>query len=204
MRFTDPSVAELIENTPAKRLRIFGSLQFPSGWVRAHTGLGERTYLGNVYQGIGELASIGKFKETGGRGASTLDVSLVVHDMSLFADVVNEDPNGGDAQLHLVAFDENLQIVGGALLFDGYIASAGLKRGRPFTISLRLSDWWERWSQPVQNARMTDEAQQAMYPGDRFFDQVEKIAKGIDSDVPGRSVGGGSGPANPPDYRKQK
>ncbi|WP_417656194.1 hypothetical protein [Pseudidiomarina aestuarii] len=204
MRFDDPTIEEMIANNDPKRLRIFGELQFPSGWVRAHTGLGERTYLGNVYQGIGELASIGKFKENGGRGANSMDLSLVVHDMTLFADVVDEDPNGGDAQLHLVALDENLQVVGGALLFDGYIASSGLKRGRPFTISLRASDWWERWSQPVQNARMTDEAQQSMYPGDRFFDQVEKIAKGIDSDVPGRSVGGGSGPANPPDYRKQK
>ncbi|EKE79728.1 hypothetical protein [Idiomarina xiamenensis] len=193
-RFDDPTVIELIESTSEKRLLLFGELRFPSGWVRAHTGVGDRTYNGQVYKGLGELASIGKFKENASSGANTIDVSMRIDDVTLFADVVNQDPIGGDASIHLVALDEQRKIKGGATLFDGFIASVNVLKGRPFTINLRLSDWWERWSQPVKNARMTDEAQQSLYPGDRFFDQVEVIAKGIDSEVPGQSVGGGGSP----------
>lgn len=205
MRFDDPSITELIENTPEKRLALFGEFKFPSGWVRAHTGVGDRTYNGQVYKGLGEFASIGTFKENASRGANTLDASLRIGDITLFADAVHEDPIGGDAIIHLIALDTGRKIAGGTLLFDGMIVGVNVLKGSPFTINLRLSDWWERWSQPVQNARMTDEAHQAMHPGDKFFDQVEIIAKGIDSEVPGRGVGGGGGdPGRPPDYRKQK
>lgn len=206
MRFEDPSISELIENTPEKRLLLFGELKFPSGWVRAHTGVGERTFNGQVYKGLGELAQIGRFKENASRGANTLDLTMRIDDFSLFADAVQEDPIGGEARVHLVALDEDRRISGGTLLFDGLIVSVNVMKGKPFTINLRLSDWWERWSQPVQNARMTDEAQQSLYPGDRFFNQVEKIAKGIDSEVPGSKVGGGGAGGAPgrQDYRQMK
>jgi hypothetical protein len=206
MRFEDPSISELIETTPEKRLLLFGELEFPSGWVLAHTGVGDRTYNGQTYKGIGELAQIGRFKENASRGANTLDLTMRIDDITLFADVVHEDPIGGDARIHLVALDEDRRIAGGALLFDGLIANAHVMKGKPFTVNLRLSDWWERWSQPVQNARMTDEAQQSLHPGDKFFNQVEIIAKGIDSEVPGNKVGGGGSGGKPghPDARKMK
>ncbi|KFZ31880.1 hypothetical protein IDSA_04135 [Pseudidiomarina salinarum] len=31
MRFDDPSITELIENTPEKRLALFGEFKFPNG-----------------------------------------------------------------------------------------------------------------------------------------------------------------------------
>ncbi|NWO06874.1 MAG: hypothetical protein HLX50_14615 [Alteromonadaceae bacterium] len=195
MRFSDASIQQMLAGYEPKRLLVFGELQFPSGWVRAHTGIGDRTYQGQVYKGVGELAKIGSFKESGGRSSRGFDVSLVVHDVTLFADTVQEDPTNGTARLHLVGLDENRRVTEGALLFDGDIGAVSVKKGKPFVITLKLTDWYERWSSPVQNARMTDEAQQAKHPGDKFFDQVEKLAKGIESDAPGQYVGspGGGG-----------
>ncbi|MRJ41199.1 MULTISPECIES: hypothetical protein [Idiomarina] len=191
MRFDDPTIESLLLSTDPKRLVVFAELEFPGGWVRAHTGVGERTYQGQVYLGVGELAQIGAFKESAGNSPNGFEVSMVFDDMTLFADIVNEDPTGLVARLHLVALDENRRVKGGALLFDGYNGGLSVKKGKPFTASLRLTDWYERWSQPVQNARISDEAQQHIHPGDRIYNQIEKLAKGIESDAPGSYVGGG-------------
>ena len=202
MRFSDASIQQMLSSYDPKRLLVFGELQFPSGWVRAHTGVGDRTYQGQVYKGVGEMAKIGQFKESGGRSSRGFDVSLVVDDVTLFADTVQEDPTNGVARLHLVGLDENRRVTEGALLFDGDIGGVSVKKGRPFVITLKLTDWYERWSNPVQNFRMTDEAQQAKHPGDKFFNQVEKLAKGIDSDVPGQQVGGPGGGGGSPRVRR--
>lgn len=192
MRF-EQDITDLINGTDPKNLLIFAELEFPSGWVRAHTGVGDRVYNGQTYKGVGELAQIGKFKENADKGAGGLDVSLVIDDMTLFADVVQEDPTGGVARLDLVALNSERKIAGGAVLFDGHIASPHVKKGRPFSVSLRLSDWFERWSQPVQNARMTDQAQQHLHPGDKFFNQVEVLSKGVEGENAGQYVGGSGG-----------
>lgn len=199
MRFAEPSIDQVLQSTDPKRQLIFAELEFPSGWVRAHTGVGERTYNGQVYKGVGELAKIGKFKESAGKSPNGFEVSMVFDDLTLFADIVNEDPTGLTARIHLVALDENRRLMGGALLFDGFNGGLSVKKGKPFTASLRLTDWYERWSNPVQNARISNEAQQARHPGDKIYDQIEKLAKGIESDAPGQYVGGsaGGGSMNP-------
>ena len=203
-RFTEPSIEQVLLGTDPKRQLVFAELEFPSGWVRAHTCVGERTYNGQVYLGVGELAKIGKFKESAGKSPNGFEVSMLFDDLTLFSDIVNEDPTGLTARLHLVGLDDKRRITGGALLFDGFNGGLSVKKGKPFTATLRLTDWYERWSNPVQNARITNEAQQAIHPGDRIYDQVEKLAKGIDSDVPGQQVGGGrpGGGASPKRVRR--
>jgi len=193
MRFTEPSIEQVLLSTDPKRQLVFAELEFPSGWVRAHTGVGERTYNGQVYLGVGELAKIGKFKESAGKSPNGFEVSMMFDDLTLFSDIVNEDPTGLTARLHLIGLDENRRIQGGALLFDGFNGGLSVKKGKPFTATLRLTDWYERWSNPVRNARISDAAQQAIHPGDKIYDQVEKLAKGIESDVPGQHVGGSAG-----------
>ncbi len=189
MRFENPTISELLSNSEPKRLRIFGEIQFPQTTIRAHTGVGTRTYEGKEYLGVGNLVNISQFKENANRSANRLTVSISHTDQSLFSQVVNDNPIGGEATLHLVKLDEHNQIIGGEVLFSGEIVDYALKKGKPYTISVTLSDWFEVWGLPVENSKFTDASQKHKHPDDDFFNQVEKLAKGIPDTIAGRYVG---------------
>lgn len=176
-----PVMLEALTGTPQRAL-AFVEMDWPNGWVRVHSGVGERIYNGETYLGIGELGSIGNIKEDGNSSANRLKLTLSILDQSLLADIFNNDPNGRDCFIHLVAFDENRQILEGYdYFYDGEMVDVDIKRGKPAKglparITVTCSDWYERWSTAPESARTTDAAQQHLYPGDKFFDQIEVIA----------------------------
>lgn len=202
MRINDLTIQQLLTNSDPKRLIVFAKLDFPSGTIRAHSGVGSRVYKGETYLGVGNLASVSGVKESAGTSANRISFSIKHTDQALFASVLNDNPIGRLCEMHLVKLDENRQIVGGTLLFSGEIVDYALEKGRPYTISVTASDWFEVWGRPVQNSKWTDESQKAIYPNDRFFDQVEKVAQGIDDTIPGRRIGGERGGSSWPS-RKQ-
>jgi len=188
------TVQDLLKDSSPKRLLIFARLEFPSGTVRAHTGVGTRTLNAEEYHGIGGMGRIGALKETGATSANRLQLSIIADDQSLLASVINQDPNGGEAHLHLVKLDEHRQIVGSELLFAGDIVDFKVERGMPYQLSVTASDWFEVWSQPVTASKVTHASQQHLHPGDMIFDQVETIAQGIDDTIPGKMIGSHRGP----------
>lgn len=180
-RLLSPAILEAATSSP-QRVMAFVELDHPDGWVRVHSGLGDRVYNGETYLGIGELGGIGNVSENANSSANRLKMTLKIHDILLLAQIYNTDFVGRDCYVHLVAFDEDRQIVGGHnFLFDGEIVNVDVQRGDPdkdipSTVAITCSDWYERWSTAPNNARTTDSAQQYLYPGDRFFDLVEIIA----------------------------
>ena len=194
MRFLRPQIEAAMKSSDPKRLLLFFEADFPTGWVRCHTGVGDRIYQGNVYQGIGEFYKIGPVSENASTSANRLSLTLLIKDKALLAEALRNDPNGRPASLHLVLLDEHRRVVAGQVLFEGEMADLQIEKGSPSFISLTVSDWFERWSTPPENARWTNAAQQSLHPGDQFFDQVERLAsKPLPSHVPGTNIGGGGG-----------
>ncbi|MGL4489216.1 MAG: hypothetical protein ACRCU5_07220 [Rhizobiaceae bacterium] len=193
MRIQNTTIQDLLQNTDPKRLIVLAKLEFPSGTIRAHSGIGPRVYSGEIYLGVGNLANVSQLKEGAGVSANRITFSIRHDDPVLFAAVLNDNPVGRLCELTLVTLDEDRQMVGGVLLFSGEIADYALEKGRPYTISVTASDWFEVWGRPVQNSKWTDESQKAIYPDDNFFNQVEIIAQGIDDTIPGKYIGGGGG-----------
>jgi len=180
---------------------LFVALEFSSGWVRVHTGVGNRTYLGQTYMGIGAFGKIGSVKENASEAANRITLSLVVNDPTLINEVMGLDPCGNDCLIYIVDLDANRQITTGNLLFDGDMVDFQLKKGKPSLINVICSDWMERWANPTNNARCTDAAQQALYPGDTFFNQVEVLAGAPLTSVPVGTGGRGSEPKAGGRYR---
>lgn len=189
MRFSNTSIQQLLSGTDPKRLLVFARIDFPNQTVRAHSGVGDRTYQGQVYKGVGNMANVSAVKENAGRSANRISLSIRHDDPNLFSQVVNQNPIGQICELHLVKLDENRRIIGGELLFSGEVADYTLEKGKPYIISVTASDWFEVWGKPVENSKVTDQSQQHKHPGDRIFDQVEVIAQGIDDTIPGRRIG---------------
>lgn len=197
-RAITPSMIEAAKANPT-RLLAFAELEFESGWVRVHSGHGTRPYRGYDFLGLGEFAGISQFTENANSSGNRLNLSLKVHDQSLLAEAMNENPIGNDCYIHLVAFDQHRRILEGADFFvDGEIVDMKIKRGDegkgiPAIITVTVSDWQERWAQATDAAKTTDAAQQLIHPGDRFFDLVEIIAGSPISSLPTKSNYGGGG-----------
>ncbi len=188
-RAITPTMIEAAKASPS-RLLAFAELSFVSGWVRVHSGVGTREYLGNAYIGLGELGGIGSITENASQNGNRTNISLKVMDQTLLAEAMNHDPIGRECFIHLVAFNEHRQITEGADYFvDAEMVDMKVKRGKPNDqvpgiITITINDWFERWAQPVEIVKTTDAAQQHLYPGDRFFDLVEVIAGSPLSSLP--------------------
>ena len=193
MRFSTLIQNAILSDDP-QRLRYYLALQWPGGWLYVHSGVGEREYKGNTYLGIGELGSIGQIKEDGKASAKRLSVSISLQDTALVRDVLADDPIGNEANLDIVVLDEDQRIIDGDVLFNGTIGDLDIVKGDIAKITLSLVDWLEVWNRPIQNNMYSHAAQQAIYPGDNFFNQVELLAsKPLNSGVAGAPVGGSGG-----------
>jgi hypothetical protein len=164
--------------------------------VRVHTGLGPRELEGNIYAGLGELVKIGSVKENANSSANRMTLELKILDQTLLVAALNTDMVGLDTSIHLVALDEKRKTLATQMFFyEGEISDQDILKGNlvkqiPYLFKTSISDWYERWSQPANAARCTDAAQQLLYPGDRFFDQVEVISSAPLSAIPLKSVRG--------------
>lgn len=193
MRFSDPTINEMLTNSDPKRLLIFCKVQFPSSMILAHTGVGLRTYNNESYLGVGNMVKIGSVSDNSKKSANKLTLSVQHTDNQLFSQVMNDNPIGGLCELHLVALDENRQIIGGDLLFSGEISDYNLEKGTPYTISVTASDWFEVWGKPIKNSKVTDASQKNEHPTDEIFSHVERLSKGIKDTSAGNYIGGGMG-----------
>lgn len=191
---------EMQEAMAANPLRILAFIEINlTPVVRVHTGLGDRYLDGEKYIGIGELVSIGSVKEAPNMSANRVSINMKILDQALLTESLNTNMTGVEVYMHLAALDELRKITAHQMFFyEGEIANKTLTKGNlkkeiPYLLKLTVSDWYERWSRPANAARCTNAAQQALYPGDKFFDQVEAIASAPLSDIPIK----GSGVTNP-------
>lgn len=209
-RVITPAMMEAAKASPS-RLLAFLEVDAESGWVRVHSGHGERPYKGETYYGLGEYAGMSAFSENANSSSNRLRLMLKIMDPALLAEVMNESLNGKDCFIHLVAFDEHRRIIDGVdYVIDGEIVDGKVKRGDitkqiPSIMEFTVSDWIERWAQAADAAKTTDEAQQDMHPGDRFFDLVEVIAGSPLSSLPVKTnySGGYSDGRRPPRQGRQ-
>jgi hypothetical protein len=162
---------------PSVRLFVAADLDFPSGHVRAHDGIGTMTFGGYDYEGVGRFGGIDLLEETIDLIATGVKLSLSGLDSDLVQTAMDEDVYQGRAVvLHfgLVDNDTNQLIDTPEILWEGHMdqMSISLDHGMG---SINLTCEHRLRSEP-RIARYTDADQHLAYPGDRFFDLVPKIA----------------------------
>ena len=112
---------------------------------------------------------------------------------------MNEDPNGRECFIHLVAFDENRQITEGADYFidaemvDLKVITGKRAANKPAVIKITDQRLVRAMGSTCRSGKTTDAAQQELHPGDRFFDLVEVIAGSPLSSLPVKTNYGGGG-----------
>lgn len=168
---------------------IAASIQFESGTVYVHSGTGTIVLGGYVYYGMGRMGSIDDATETNTTSPTQVKMTLSGLDLSLFAKTLNERCVGRNAEIYLVAMDDNSVVQVADLLFKGKVSGTGATAGETNALQYTISNIFEDWQRPFPD-RYTDESQQASYSGDRIFRYVAQMAErsifwGNKKDAPG-------------------
>ncbi|QBZ71645.1 hypothetical protein [Escherichia phage Skure] len=176
---------------PNVGLVLAAEIDFPSGVTRVHTGTGVVVINGQTFLGVGTLGDVGSVTEENSTSSSTMSMALSGLDMSLVGETLNEEVIGRNVVCYLAVMNDQGVVSAANILFEGFITDTALQAGQQNALSYVISNVFERWSQGLPD-RYTDESQQRLYPGDRFFRYVAQMAErsifwGSKKDAPGFS-----------------
>ncbi|GEA06229.1 hypothetical protein KUL42_09900 [Alteromonas sp. KUL42] len=188
MRHVDPQIENLL-SSDSKMACIMGEIEWPTGIVRFHDGVGTLIWQGESYYGLGGAGSVDIIKEG---TAPTIKLNLQTSDAALVSEAIKDDAAGGDVRLYLGVFNENQQLTARQLVYAGLINKTPVRYSAPPTISVDVNSYAHRWNQPKRYTTYSKASQRSVYPNDSFFDDVEAVAKGPLSSYSGsNSVSGG-------------
>lgn len=176
---------------PSVTMIIAVAIYFDSGTTRVHSGTGVLSIDGQTFVGVGNLGDVGGVTEENTTSASTMSLTLSGLDMTLVGQTLNENCVGRDVKCYIATMNERGQVTNANVLFEGFISDTAMQAGTTNAITYTVSNIFEKWSSGIPD-RYTDESQQRLHPGDRFFRYVAQMAErsiywGSKKDAPGFS-----------------
>ena len=157
------------------RMFLAVSLDFSSGFVRAHDGVGTFNWGGNDYLGVGQLGAITLAEENIEVVARPLRLTLSGVDSSLVSVTMTEVYQNRTAILYLgfVDLETNALIATPEVIWEGRMNQMTISiNGQTSTITLSCE---HRLRREPRIARYTSGDQTLVYSGDTFFDLVPQI-----------------------------
>jgi hypothetical protein len=151
-------------------------VEYPSGTVRLHSGIGDLTFAAETYTGVGSLGTISPITETMDGSQNNLTVALTASS-AIIALALTEDPRGRSAKLYLGALNTST----GALIADPAQRFSGTvnylshqDNGETATVALVIVNERGDQNRPLER-RLTSEDQQRLHPGDVGLEYVVEL-----------------------------
>jgi hypothetical protein len=154
---------------------LFLDLGFDSGTVRVHSWLGDITWGGHTYTGVGQLGTVGTVDEDSELSRTPITLTLSGIPTSLVSAVLNEYYQGRTATLYLGYLNTTTL----ALVDDPFVAYRGrmdepnVVQGEHLTVTVSVESRFAAWDRPLVR-RYNDADQQSRYPGDLGLQFVEQ------------------------------
>lgn len=148
-------------------------MNFVSGFVRVWSGIGDLSWGGYTWGGLGNLGGISPLEETTDFRANGVQLQLSGIPSAYLAIALGEQYQGRSAKIYLGMLDSAGLLIGDPVyLFNGKMDTMRIDEGgetstisvqvESSAISLKVAKEW----------RYTHEDQQIEYPGDRGFEYV--------------------------------
>lgn len=180
---------------PKLQLTIFAALDFPTGMVRAHSGIGTITWGTYDWTGVGQFGGVDAVTEDFTGIARPVRLTLSGVDVSLLDEVVDQTYQNRTVTLYAGFINTET----GALAATPEVAWEGRMDVATITaepgsgtITMNCEP---RLRREPRISRYTNEDQQLLYSGDRFFDLLYTI-RGFVSKWGQKDVYGGLGSSN--------
>ena len=151
---------------------------FDSSDLNVWSGMGDLSYGGETYTGLGDLLSISEIKETADVQATGMNVSLAGVKSSLVTIAKDQDYQGRELTVRLGAFDSSGSLIADpVIIFSGFmdtmtIAEAGQYSSITIAVENKLIAF-ER----SKVRRYTAEDQKIDHPTDKGFEFVTAIVE---------------------------
>lgn len=178
---------------------VLAKLEFSSGALYVHDGIGSLSFGGDTYVGVGSFGGIESSDEQIELVAKPITLSLSGVDSSIVSSAMTEDYQNKPVTIYLGFLnDSNAFVATPEIVWEGRMnqMQVSISKG---TGSIKLSCEYRLRREPII-ARFSDQDQKLAFPGDRFFDLLPTIAnyagKWGQRDVRGGnrgSSGGGGG-----------
>lgn len=159
-----------------KRPCLLAEIVVDSGTVRLWSGIGDLTYAGNVYGGVGTFGSVSAPEETTDLKASNVVFTLSGVPGALLASGVSSLRQGLPARLWAGFLDDAGALIADPVLwFEGTAAVPSTSDdGETCTLSISAESLMATLKRP-RVTRLTPEDQKNRAPGDKGFDAVAAL-----------------------------
>jgi hypothetical protein len=141
---------------------VFVALDFPTGYLYVHNGIGTYTFGGNDYLGVGAFGSIDTIEDTTALVSRPVNLTLSSITQEIIDEVKTENLFGRDADIYVGAINSD-----GELLADpdnwwsGYMENIEISLGEENAVKIRLQSRASRL-RLRSNKRYTLEEQQVV------------------------------------------
>lgn len=146
---------------------LIAALDFSSGFVRVWSGIGNLSWGGNTYTGIGDLGGVSPVQESAEVRSSGLEFTLNGIPSSMVTKILADGYRGRPAKLWLGLFDSSSALIADPLLlFSGRMDQCSLEdSGETASIKIAVESRLVDLQRPRER-RYTDEDQQSLFAGD--------------------------------------
>lgn len=163
---------------PHVTILTFAYMDFSSGIIRVHNGIGTYTWGGQDWLGVGDFGAVSALEEGSDVSPYGITLTLSALDSTLIGVALTEDYYMRDAIIYIGALSADDELLNTPLqMWAGHMdvmtASAGVESGD--SITLKCESELSAFNRS-SNLKYTTQALQAEYSGDVFFDFLPKIS----------------------------
>jgi hypothetical protein len=154
---------------------IFAKLEFDDGTVNVHTELGDITWGGDTYTGVGKIGSIGTAEEVSDLSLTNIALGLSGLPTDLVSAFFNQKYKGRRATIYLgyLSLTTRVLVDTPTILYRGIMDKPDFVRGKTFSITLTIANRFAKWNSAVVR-RYNNADQQNRYPGDKGLEFIER------------------------------
>jgi hypothetical protein len=156
---------------------LFAKLQLDEGDILAHTQLGDLTFGGDTYTGIGQFGGISSADEVSDLSRTPVSLTLSNIPPAMAAVVLGQHYQGRTATVYLGYLDltTRLLVDDPTIFYRGLIDTADIQQDASFTITLSVESRFAAWDNPLVR-RYNNSDQQSLFPGDTGLQFIEQAA----------------------------
>lgn len=162
------------------RLGLLAQFMFDDATLYVTTLPFDKVWNGNTYLGLGYFAGLQQAEETVELKASNFTAKLTGVPVTQIGLALNENVQGRVATVLVAAFDSGWNIIGNPaqnVLVKGRmdVMKVAINAGSA-EINVTIRNQLAAWDQ-ANISRYTDDDQQLLFPGDKFFEFVPQMAQ---------------------------
>ena len=160
-----------------KRPLILVELDFASGFVRVHSGVGDFVWGDKTFKGVGQFGKIIEIEETEAVQANPLRMELSGVSPEIVSISLGENYRGRPGRIWIAYLDEDYKAIGQPIgPFIGKMDTMDGEIGKTGAITLSMENRVAEWER-ARIRRYTHADQQAEYPDDFGLEFVSAVAQ---------------------------